>query len=157
MPTVERTESTFELHEADEWYPGVIAAVEDGEDYGFGPTVKFIIHLDGEVDPISDEPRETWAMCSLKLSKRSKLYGWVNAIDPSLIPDEGQTLDLAVLEDRPVDVMFEHAESENGTRDRVVKIRAQKGAGIREKQKRASAAAKPKPQPQVEEDDDELF
>lgn len=154
MPTVERTESTFELHEADEWYPGVIAKVEDGEDYGFGPTVKFIIHLDGEIDPISDEPRETWAMCSLKLSKRSKLYGWVNAIDPTLIPDEGGTLDLAVLEDREVDVMFEHAESENGTRDRVAKIRARKGGAM---SRRAAKAAKPKPQPQVEADDEDLF
>jgi len=154
MPTVEYTESSFELHEPDEWYPGVIASVEDGDDYGFGPTVKLILHLDGEIDPISDEPRETWAMASLKLSPRSKLYGWVKAIDESVIPTEGGSVDLAVLEGREVDAMFEHAESENGTRDRVVKIRARKGGAMSRK---ASKAAKPKPQPKPEVEDDDPF
>jgi hypothetical protein len=156
MPTVTYSETSFELHEPDEWYPGTIAQIVDGDDYGYGPTVKFIINLDGEIDAITDEPRETWAMCSAKLSPRSKLYGWVKSIDASALPEEGGTLDLAVFEGRRVDVMFEHAESDNGTKDRVVKIRSIKAdkatGGIREKQQRASAAAKPKPAP-VEDDD----
>lgn len=145
MPEVTYSENSFELHEPDEWYPGVIASVEDGDDYGYGPTVKFIIHIDGETDMVTDEPRETWAMCSAKLSKRSKLYGWVSAIDSSLIPVDGGTLNLNVLEGRAVDVMFEHAESENGTRDRVVKMRSRKDtktkATTTEKPKVAVAAS----------------
>jgi hypothetical protein len=156
MPTVTYSESSFELHEADEWYPATIASIQDGEDYGYGPTVRFVLHIDGEIDAISEEPRETWAMCSAKLTPRSKLYGWVKAIDADIIPSEGGTLDLSVLEDRDIDVMFEHAESDNGTRDRVTKMRSRKATTLREKQKAASAAAKPKakPAPAVDEDDD---
>ena len=146
MPEVTYSENSFELHEPDEWYPGEIAAIEDGEDYGYGPTIKFIMHLDGEIDGVTDEPHETWAMCSAKLTKRSKLYGWVSAIDASLIPVDGGKLDLNVLEGRQVDVMFEHSESENGTRDRVVKIRVQKAADAKpNKKETASVAAKPTP------------
>jgi hypothetical protein len=156
MPTVTYSESSFELHEADEWYPATIASIQDGEDYGYGPTVRFVLHIDGEVDQISDEPRETWALCSAKLTPRSKLYGWVKAIDADIIPAEGGTLDLSVLEDRDIDVMFEHAESENGTRDRVVKMRSRKATTLREKQKAVKAASQPKakPAPAVDEDDD---
>ena len=150
MPTVTYSETSFELHEPDEWYPGTIAAIVDGEDYGFGPTVRFVLHIDGEIDAISDEPRETWALCSAKLSPRSKLYGWVKSIDATVIPAEGGTLDLSVLEGRDVDIMFEHSESENGTRDRVTKMRTRKATGIQAKQKAVKAASKPAP---VEDDD----
>jgi hypothetical protein len=157
MPTVTYSESSFELHEADEWYPATIASIQDGEDYGYGPTVRFVLHIDGEIDAISEEPRETWAMCSAKLTPRSKLYGWVKAIDADIIPSEGGTLDLSVLEDRDIDVMFEHAESENGTRDRVMRGRKDSKT-LREMQALASAAAKAKPKakpaPAVDEDDD---
>jgi hypothetical protein len=152
MPEVTYSETSFELHEADEWYPGTIASVEDGDDYGYGPTIKLILHIDGEIDAISEEPRETWAMSSAKLTPRSKLYGWVKAIDAEVIPAEGGTLDLSILEGRGVDIMFEHVESENGTRDRVTKIRGRKASTMREKQKTAAKATKPKAKP-VEDDD----
>lgn len=118
-------ESGF-FHEADEWYSGTLARVEDGEDYGYGPTIKLIIHLDGDVDDGGTQ-RETWAMASQKLSPRSKLYGWVNGIDPNLLPENGETLDLATLEDRRVDIMFEHGLKGDGTTKEVVsKVRTSK-------------------------------
>jgi hypothetical protein len=152
MPEVTYSETSFELHEADEWYPGTIASVEDGDDYGYGPTIKLILHIDGEIDAISEEPRETWAISSAKLTPRSKLYGWVKAIDADIIPAEGGILDLSILEGRGVDIMFEHVESENGTRDRVTKIRGRKTT-VREKQKTAAKATQLKAKPTVEDDD----
>lgn len=125
------TEGSFVTHEVDEWYPGVLTTIEEGDDYGFGPTIRFIIALDGEEG-------ETWAMSSQKLSPRSKLYGWVKGIDPSLIPDVGQAFQYRKLEGRRVEVMFELGED----REKVTKIRAEKktAAPIRTQQKRAAAA-----------------
>jgi len=150
MPlTVTLKESAgFDLHEPDEWYAGYLAGIEETGDNGFGPGLKWIISLEGEDD------REPWAFCSQKFSTRSRLYGWVHAIDASIIPEAGGTLDLEDLIGRPVDVMFEQyqgttSEGQAITKEKVVKIRASKSL-------KANAKAKPKPptaKPAEPEDD----
>lgn len=139
---VTRTESAH-FHEADEWYSGELVRVESGDDYGYGPTVKFIIALD-------DEESETWAMASETLSPRSKLWGWVKAIDASKLPDVNGTLNLGELCPARVDVMFEHARRDDGTeRERVVKIRASKTKAptVKERQKATPRATAPDEEP----------
>ena len=135
LENITMTEGSFITHEADEWYPGLLLRVEEGGDYGFGDTIRFVIALDGEDD------QETWALASQKLSPRSKLYGWVKGIDPSLIPEVGQPFKYKELEDRRVEVMFEAGDD----REKVVKIRAEKKAAtpLQKKQAQASAAKKP--------------
>lgn len=130
-------------HETDEWYSGTMTRVEEGDDYGYGPTIRLIIELD-------DENSETWAMASQTLSPRSKLFSWVKGIDPNLLPEPGGVLDLAQLEGRRVDVMFETSQKEDGTeRERVVKIRASKTkAPVKVMQKQTAA---------TESDDDSPF
>lgn len=134
-------EGSFVTHEVDEWFPGVLLRVEEGGDYGFGDTIRFVIQIDGEEG-------ETWALASQKLSPRSKLYGWVKAIDATLIPEVGEAFKYKALENRRVEVMFEQGED----RERVTKIRAQKkvAGGLQKKQAQASAAKK-----MVVEDPDE--
>lgn len=123
---VTMTDGQFTSFEPDEWYPGEIARIEEGDDYGYGPTVRFVLYIDGDL--MSDgNPRETWALCSQSLSPRSKLYGWIAGIDRTLIPEPGGTLDLEELAGRKVDVMFEHQTKDDGTvREKVVKMRTSK-------------------------------
>lgn len=137
-------EGSFITHEVDEWFPGVLIRVEEGGDYGFGDTIRFVIQIDGEEG-------ETWALASQKLSPRSKLYGWVKAIDASLIPEVGEPFKYKKLEDRRVEVMFEQGDD----RERVTKIRAEKkvASGLQKKQGQAAAAKKPS----VPEGDDSPF
>lgn len=118
------TETTFELKEPDEWYTGQLVTIEETPDNGYGEGLKWVIEVDG--DTFEDgTPRQTWAFCSQKLSPRSKLYGWLKGFD--MAPEAGQTVDLAKLEGKAVDVMFEHGEKQDGTpTDKVVKIRASK-------------------------------
>ncbi len=126
MVSVVMSESGGFFHEPDEWLPATIARVEEGDDYGYGPTIRLILHVDGD-ETDAEEQRETWAMASQKLTPRSKLYGWLKGIDPALIPEHGGTVDLSVLEDRRVDVMFEHGTKDDGTtKETVVKLRSSK-------------------------------
>ncbi len=130
------TEGSFVTHELDEWYPGTLTGIEPADDYGFGPTVRFLITLDGE-----DE--ETWALASQKLSPKSKLYGWVAGIDPTNLPETGKKWDYKPLIGRRVEIMF----ADNEGRERVTKIRAEKKKGdqtpLQKKQAETSAAKKP--------------
>lgn len=120
-------ESSGFFHEADEWLPATIARVEEGDDYGYGPTIRLVLHVDGDYTDGDAEQRETWAMASQKLTPRSKLYGWLKGIDTNLIPDNGGTINLAVLEGRRVDVMFEHGTKDDGTtKETVAKLRTSK-------------------------------
>lgn len=132
LDAITMTEGSFITHEPDEWFAGDLIRIEDGEDYGFGETIRFVIALDGEES-------ETWALASQKMSPKSKLYGWVKGIDPNLIPDIGEALQYKKLADRRVEVMF---DAESG---RVTKIRSEKKAvqstGLQKKQ---AAAAKAK-------------
>jgi hypothetical protein len=128
--TVTMTESGgFELHEENEFYEGTITSIEEAEDRGFGPGLKWIINLDGETDAISGEPRDTWAFCSQKLSPRSKLYKWARGVlGEAGMPAAGGTLDLTSIIGARVKVMFEQVPGtdENGnavTRERVVAIK----------------------------------
>lgn len=143
-------ESSFELYEADEWYPASLAGIEETDDNGFGPGVKWILALD------EDPEREQWAFSSQKLSPKSKLYQWVKAIDEALLPDAGGVLNLEQIVGRDVDVMFEHIVGDDGmTKQRVAKIRGRKTGkkptGVRENaiQRNNKAAAA--------QDDDEAF
>jgi hypothetical protein len=127
MVTVTMSEGASFFHEADEWLPATLARVEEGDDYGYGPTIRFILLVDGDVNDETGEQRETWAMASQKLTPRSKLYGWIKGIDASLIPDDGGTINLADLEGRRVDVMFEHGTKDDGTaKETVAKLRPSK-------------------------------
>lgn len=127
-------ESSFITHEADEWWPGLLIRVEEAEDYGFGATIRFVILIDGDES-------ETWALASQKLSPRTKLYGWVKGIDPTLLPEVGETLNTKKLADRRVEVMWDSETS------RVGKIRAEKKAatGLQKRQAQAAAAKRPTP------------
>lgn len=138
LDNITMTEGSFITHEADEWFPGLLVRVEEGEDYGFGATIRFVIQIDGEDD------NETWALASQKLSPRSKLYGWVKGIDPTLVPEVGESLNTKKLADRRVEVMF---DAESG---RVSKIRAEKKTTPLQKNQKAAAAAK-KPAAQDDE------
>jgi len=121
------TESDWQLPEPDEWLPAKIDRVEEGQDYGFGPTLKIVLHLDGDIDQISGEQRETWAMCSTLLTPRSKLYGWIKSIDPAMLPSKGGSFNTDTLAGLAVDVMFEHGENSEGMpRAKVVKMRSSK-------------------------------
>tara|TARA_R110000787_G_scaffold117171_10_gene227734 strand:+ start:2668 stop:3108 length:441 start_codon:yes stop_codon:yes gene_type:complete len=124
LPILDVSESSgFELHEADEWYDGHINSIEAGEGT-FGPDLKFIIILKGEID------REVWAFSSQKLSPKSKLYGWAKALGyPMDTP-----LNLQNLVGDKVQIMFERymATDQEGNpleKEKVVKIREPKGGG----------------------------
>lgn len=139
----------FELHEADEWHDGLLVAIEETEGQ-WGPGLKWIIELDDDEPAENGDPRETWAFCSQKLSPRSKLYGWVKAIDESLIPDSGGVLDLEELIGTRVQVMFEHyqgdIDGEPVDKEKVVKIRGAK--------KKAAAKKRPTNRRQKTEHDE---
>lgn len=143
--TVTMSESGgFELHEEGEFYEGTLTSIEEAEDRGFGPGLKWIINLDGETDAISGLPRDTWAFSSQKLSPRSKLYKWAKGVlGEAALPAPGGTLDLGSIVGARVKIMFEHApgSDENGnpiTREKVVVI---KSTGI------PAPAAEPAPAP----------
>lgn len=143
LDTITMGEGSWTTHEPDEWYPGELLRLEDGGDYGFGETIRFVIQLDGE-------DGETWALCSDKFTPRTKLYGWVNAIDPGLVPGIGEPFKYQALAGRRVEIMFEAGEN----REKVVKIRAEKKASTLAKGQKAAAAAK---RPAVTEPDDSPF
>ena len=132
MPlTVTATEAGgFELHEPDEWHRGLVVAIEE-TDGQWGPGLKWILELDEDEPHDDGNPRETWAFCSQKLSPKSKLYGWLKALDPSAIPDAGGTVDLEQFIGSRVEVMFEHYEGfdPDGNpldKEKVVKMRKAK-------------------------------
>jgi len=145
---VEMRESAgFDLHEADEWFDGLLVAIEE-TDGNWGPGLKWIIELDDDEPADNGDARETWAFCSQKLSPRSKLYAWAKGIDPDSIPEAGGILDLEDFVGRRVQVMFEHYKGEDPVegntidKERVVKIRAAKkaSAGRGRRTTRAKAA-----------------
>lgn len=119
----------FDLHEPEEWLDGLIVAIEETEGT-FGPGLKWIIELDDDEPADNGEARETWAFCSQKFSPRSKLYSWIKAIDPALIPEPGDVLDLEDIIGQRVQVMFERyqgdIDGEPVEKEKVAKIRAAK-------------------------------
>ena len=122
----------FELHEEDEWFDGQITTIEETQDGQWGPGLKWIIELDGDtytLDDGSEVQRETWAFCSQKLSKRSKLYGWARGLGWD--PDE-ETIDLEDYVDTRCQVMFERfdgfdKEGNPVEKEKVTKLRKGKG------------------------------
>jgi hypothetical protein len=132
----------FDLHDADEWHDGTILDIEE-TDGQWGAGLKWIIGLDGETADDGSQI-ETWAFCSQKLSRRSKLFAWAKGLgwDP-----DSETIDLEEYVNSRVQVMFERYDStdENGNpieKEKVVKLRKGKG----------KAPAKPKLKP-VEDDE----
>jgi hypothetical protein len=149
MPlTITATEAGgFDLHESDEWFDGMVVAIEETEGQ-WGPGLKWIIELDGELND-DNTPRETWAFCSQKLSPRSKLYQWLKGLDPAAIPDAGETVDLETFIGERVQVMFERYDGfdQDGNameKEKVVKLRKGKAKETRRVGKPAQV---------VEEDD----
>lgn len=134
MPTVTATESGgFDLHEPDEWHDGTVTGIEESNDGQWGPGLKWLIVLDDDEPHDDGAPWETWAFCSQKLSPRSKLYGWLKGIDPSLIPEPGGTVDLDDLVGTRIQVMFERVNGHDPDgnpqeKEKVTKIRAGKKA-----------------------------
>lgn len=150
-----RENAGFELHDEEEWLDGLLVAIEE-TDGNFGPGFKWIIELDDDEPNEAGEARETWAFCSAKFSPRSKLYGWVKAIDPGSIPDTDGTLDLEDFIGRRVQVMFERyrdVDEISGDpidKEKVVKIRAAKAA---EKPKRATRTRRARDEDDEPEED----
>lgn len=108
--------SGFDLHEENEYYDGTVVDIQDLPDGTFGPGLKWIINLDGEVDAISGQPRDTWAFCSQTLSPRSKLFKWAKGIlGEAAMPAPGQSFDLGQLVGQRVKVMFEHVPGTDDT------------------------------------------
>lgn len=140
--TVTMTESAgFELHEEGEWYEGILSSIEEAEDRGFGPGLKWIINIDGETDPINDEPRDTWAFSSQKLSPRSKLYKWAKGVlGEEKMPAPGGALDLGSLVGARVRIMFEHVPGTDADGQPVTR---EKVSGIKSAGKPAPAVAAP--------------
>lgn len=140
--------SGFDLHEEQEWYEGTVVDIEDLPDGNYGPGLKWIINLDGEVDPISGTPRDTWAFCSQNLSPRSKLYKWAKGVlGEAAMPQPGQAFELAGLIGRRVKVMFEHVDGFDGdgnktVKEKVVSMKAGGAAAVT-----AAAPAAPAPAP----------
>lgn len=133
MPlTIQASEAGgFDLHEADEWYDGTLVAIEE-TDGQWGPGLKWIIELDDDEPADNGDPRETWAFCSQKLSPKSKLYGWLKGLDPSSIPEAGDTVDLEEFIGSRVQVMFEKYDDYDSDgnpmeKEKVVKVRKGKG------------------------------
>lgn len=127
------------LHEADEWIGGQIVDIETTPDTGYGPGFKWVIQLDNSEEGDFD----IWAFCSQKLSQKSKLYGWLTGMGATV--DIGQTYDLDQLVGMRCQIMFEQFDKDGATKEKVVKIRAEKAkTDLQSKQAVAKAARAPK-------------
>lgn len=135
-----REDAGFSLHEEGEWYDGTLVAIEELTDGQYGPGLKWIMNLDGDVTTEDGRPRDTWAFSSQKLSPRSKLYKWVKGIlGESRMPAAGGTLDLSQIIGARVKVMFEHVP---GFDDSGQPITKEKVVGIK-----TAGTATPSPAP----------
>jgi len=115
MPSITGTPTNFELHTENEWYPAHIEDILDGDDYGYGPTIKWVFALD-------NEERETWGMTSQSASPRSKAYKWIKGLRGTGIA-EGETIKLETFIGWRCAVMFEHKGEGEDLRDRVVNVK----------------------------------
>lgn len=119
----EFVEADYRYHDELTWYPGTIVNVED-DDFGYGPTVVFVIELDD--DPLDDElnRRQIKAMASDKLTPNSKLTKWVKGIFGSEVLEQG-AIDLDLATNTRVEVMFEHGENSEGSpNEKITQIKA---------------------------------
>jgi hypothetical protein len=139
------TDSSFELHEADEWLPALLVSIEEYEGQYDGAALKWIFQLDGE-------DRDEWQFSSQKLSPKSKTYRWLKGLDPTNLPDTGQVVDFAKYFNTRVEVMYERYDDDGVENERIGKVRAEKTqAPIKGQQKRAAAAKT------VQDDDEAPF
>lgn len=119
----EFVDADYRFHDELTWYPGAIIRVED-DDFGFGPTVVFVIELDDDTPDDEGNAREVKAMASDKLTPNAKLTRWVKGIFGPDIMDQGVVdLDLAV--GRRIQVMFEYGENKDGNpSEKITQIKA---------------------------------
>lgn len=129
------------LHEPDEWIAGEIVDIQTAPDTGYGPGFKWVIALDDQDEGDFDQ----WAFCSQILATRSKLYSWLAGLDPENVPTPGSKVDVAKYVGRRCQVMFERFDKDGLTREKIVKLRAEKAqTALQKKQAQAAAAKSPK-------------
>ena len=109
-------DDTHFLHKENTWYPGYVDRVEDGLEGKYGPQLKWVFVLD------DDPTREEWGYTSETFSPRSKAYKWVKGIYGQG-PEAGQVVHLGEVFGKRVAVEFERYESDNGTRDKIVRVK----------------------------------
>lgn len=118
----EFVEADYRYHEELRWYPGTIVDVQD-DDFGYGPTVIFVIELDEDEPDDQGNPRQQKAMASDKLTPNAKLTRWVKGIFGEDIINGPIDLDLATA--MRVEVMFEYGENTNGDpSEKITQIRS---------------------------------
>lgn len=116
-------EANYRYHNELEWYPGIIVDVLD-KDFGNGPTVVFVIELDGDGTDDEGNPRQTWAMASDTLTPKSKLTRFAKGIFGEDAVGPGQVIDLDLAVQERVEVMFEYGENSAGIPDeKITQIR----------------------------------
>lgn len=88
--------------------------VEEGE---FGQQLKWKLAL----TDADGHPRELWAWCSPKLSRKSKLYGWASAIlfGGRGVPDDYEEFDTASVVGRPCRVTVALKSGDRGDYNKV--------------------------------------
>ncbi len=133
--TVTVTEGGFDLHDEDEFYPGVIKDIEykDASESKFGNAqFLWLLRLDADNEGVEedDEERLVWYFTSAKVStnERNKLRKTVKWLTGEY-PEPGDTLDLGDFIGARIKVMFEHTsgtddEGKAVTRDKVVMVKA---------------------------------
>lgn len=133
-------ESTDFLHEPEEWIAGTIKGFEDMADNGFGPSLKWVIELDGQ----GSDDFDKWAFTPAKLTAKNKLGKWLTAMGVEV--EKGKSIERNDLIGRRVEVMFERFEKDGMDREKIVRVRAEKGAktDLQNKQTQATAAKAPK-------------
>lgn len=115
----------YRYHEELTWYPGKIVDVQD-EDFGFGPTVVFVIELDDAPKDDDGNPRLEKAMASDKLTPKAKLTKWVKGIFGDDIFETQGFVDLDLAAGERVEVMFEHGEKDGTPNEKITQIRAER-------------------------------
>ena len=109
----------FDLHPEDEWIDATIQDIEEDEGE-YGPSLRWVFDVDGD---------EVWAWCSQKLSKRSKLGGWLKGLGHDI--EAGETVNLKEYIGNPVQIMFERYDGfydgEPIEKEKIVKVRKGKG------------------------------
>lgn len=116
-------ESSFELHQEDEWYKGDLTDIEYEKEGKYGPQFKWIYKLDDDDD---DRTVFDWTTTKLTTDKRNKLRKRLKG----LTGENPDTFDEAVdvrdfIGDR-VKLMFERYESGDDEKEKVAAV---KGVG----------------------------
>lgn len=138
------TMTEYNLHEEAEWLPGEIVAIEEAEGGQYGPSLKWVFQLDGESG-------DTWAWTGQELTPKARLTKWVRDLEPGNAIEIGQEIDLEKFVGQRVEILFEQEMKDGINREKVTRIRAEKGgSAVRAGQKAAAKAKNPKYAPDEE-------